>query len=221
MIDLKYQLVYHAALRRLLSGDRELTPGLLSEETGLPPSIVEEALQYIGLAPEKATPTELVIKAWKRGFDIVELALSLGWQELEGLCASIFEEAGYEAARNLRFKASGRRFEVDVVAWREGFVVAADCKKWSRARRSALRKAALDQRVRASLLAQNLQNVSLPLPSGRYTVCPAVIAVYGAGREVYGGVPIVALRELRGFLAEIESHVVDIGCFEGVKVSLV
>ena len=223
MIDLKYQLVYNAALRELLRGE-SLSIDSLAQKTGLSPGVVESALEYIGVNSaelEALDATRIVINAWKAGFDVIGLALTLGWQGLEELCSEIFAEAGYTALRNFRFKHKGRRYEIDVVAWKENYIIAADCKRWSRIRRSALREAALRQRERAEALAEGLYDAALPLRGGVYHVCPAIIAVYGPGREVYGGVPIVSLRELRGFLAGLEGSLADIRCFRGVKTALV
>jgi len=222
LIDLKYQLVYNAVLRGILQGEGSSIESLV-EETGLGRGLVEEALRYIGVAPQElgtVDASRIVINAWKSGFDVVGLALELGWRGLEELCSAVFVEAGYSTLRNFRFRSGGRRYEVDVVAWRGGYIIAADCKRWSRLRRSALREAALRQRERARALAEGLQEVALPLRGGVYHVCPAVIAVYGPGREIYGGVPIVSLRELRGFLSSFEGSVADMRCFRGVKRSL-
>jgi len=193
----------------------------LSEASGLPESVVREALDYLSVNLGSVDVTGLVIAAWKRGFNVVDLALEMGWRDLEALCATVFEEAGFRVYRNLRFKCCGRRFEVDVVAANEGLVLVADCKRWSRARRSKLLEAVEEQRKRAEALASVLHSVPLPLKGGRYRVCPLVISLYGVGEKLHEGVPVVSLYELRGFLGGLEAALPDLRCYPGVKNSLV
>lgn len=219
MIDLKIQLVLNTILKHIVcSGKAEVEA--ISKETGLSEGFIEDVVSGLGIDLEagtiRADPTTIVIKGWRRGFDIVQFALNIGWHELEKLCGDIFEKAGYKVALNFRFKEEGKRHEIDLVALRGGNLFAIDCKRWSRARTAALKNAALAQKERAKAFSRYIARNGLPLAPipDIVRVYPMVISVFSPKIKVYEGVLIVNLYQLKGFLAEVENHLYGLEFFE-------
>ncbi len=216
-------------LLRRLASESSVSVEEISEDTGLSRSFITDSLKLIGVSLKNNVvedgPTDLVIKSWMKGFDIVQLALSLGWHELEKLCSAIFQKAGYETSLNYRFKQGGKRYEIDLLALKKDTLFAVDCKRWSRLRASGLRKAALMQRERAKALAGHISKRGLSLPLhpivNRVKIIPLVASIYSPPIKMHGGVPIVNIYELRVFLAEVEASIEGVEFFEAVVPRLV
>ncbi|MEM2185437.1 MAG: hypothetical protein QW407_01190 [Thermofilaceae archaeon] len=151
----------------------------------------------------------LLLDLWKRRFDPVELALSTGWKDFEKLCSRILEEYGFETFLNVRLKVLEKVRELDVVALREPWVLAVDCKRWARRRESHLRLAARAHKARCELLARELPKVvevAARVASWREAkVGPAIVDVHETVMKVFEGVPIIPLRKLPAFLDEFEA----------------
>lgn len=66
------------------------------------------------------------------------------WQELEELTRIALEAYGYECEFRKVFKSSSRRYEIDLVARKQGLTLAFDCKHYVRtkSRSSALKREA-------------------------------------------------------------------------------
>lgn len=74
----------------------------------------------------------IAVEAVNAGAGVERVSRALGWQEFEDISAYIFEENGFSVRRRFRFKAQGRRMEIDIVACRSPHIVCAECKRWSR-----------------------------------------------------------------------------------------
>lgn len=163
----------------------------------------------------------LLLSFWEKGLDPVELALKAGWKDFEKLCSRILEKFGFETLTNVRFKVSERVRELDVLALREPWLLAVDCKRWTRRRESHLRAAARLQKARCDALAREI--VRVDALAGRVArwreinVVPVVVSVHETLMKVFEGVPIVPLRKLPSFLEEFEAFVDEIFV---VRVSL-
>jgi len=205
--------LYLALLRLVRDGRAKLEE--LEEASGLPAGALAELLEGMPLKLEGGEVVVedvalLLMECWRRGVDPVRLALGAGWRDFEKLCAKVLEEAGYDVAANLRFRWRGRRYEVDVAAFKRPRVLAVDCKRWSRLRASLLKRAAEMQRMRADALASALRSThSL---AGRVAgwrevrVYPVIVSIHEGSLKVYEGVPLVPMLKLPGFLRELESY---------------
>lgn len=71
----------------------------------------------------------------------------LDWKEFEQFCHQVLERNGFAVRANLRFARDKRRYEIDLVAAKQPYLLFIDCKHW-RPGRSSYRKAALRQRLR-------------------------------------------------------------------------
>ncbi|GAI11917.1 unnamed protein product, partial [marine sediment metagenome] len=102
---------------------------------------------------------KLAIHAINHGTDIERVCKVLEWKEFENFAATAFETNNFAVKRNFRFKASGRRWEIDVLAYSEPLVVCVDCKRWRRGwGNSAIKKIVELQTQRTEVLAKNLQS---------------------------------------------------------------
>ena len=191
----------------------------LASEIKASPELVASMLEGFPVKIESGSvlvesKANLLLEAWKRGFDPVELALKAGWKDFEQLCAEVFERCGYRALLNVRVKFRGRSFELDVVAMRRPWVLAVDCKRWCRLRSSHLKSAASMQRERCGALASALSSAqNLRAEVGGWSVAkvvPLVVNLYEGVVKVHDGVAIVPLNKLVTFLNEFESYIDDL-----------
>ncbi|MCC6049321.1 MAG: restriction endonuclease [Thermofilum sp.] len=151
---------------------------------------------------------DLLLEAWRRGVDPVEMALKSGWRDFERVCGGVFERCGYRVLLNVRVRSQGRLFELDVVAVRKPWVLAVDCKRWSRLRSSSLKSAAVMQKERGRALASALSQ-SLRAEVRGWTeakVVPLVVNLHEGQLKIYEGVPVVPLSKLVSFLNEFELY---------------
>lgn len=208
---LRRQRVSLDELRKELKMADELLLDLLS---GLPVSL--EGGEVV-----VADAADLLLGFWGKGLDPIELALKAGWKDFEKLCSRILERSGFETMTNVRFKASEGVRELDVLALREPWLLAVDCKRWARRRESHLRVAARSQKARCNALAREIARVdALAARVARWrevNLVPVVVSVHETLMKVFEGVPIVPLRKLPSFLDEFEAFVDEIYV---VKVAL-
>ena len=63
------------------------------------------------------------------GMSIEEAIGETDWRGFEDICSKILEENGWKTRKNYRFKTE-RRYEIDILAERNGDVLLIDCKQW-------------------------------------------------------------------------------------------
>lgn len=182
------------------------------EELGLSSRIVEEIFADKKSIEKESEcyvitdATSFLFESWLEGFNLIELAYKMSWRDFEGFVALLLERQGYTVHRNLRFKAGGKRHEIDIFASRFNIILAIDCKRWVRAPRSKLKKAALAQEERAKALA-----VSMPINfySGgekKAKIIPLIVSLIVPQAEIFEGVPVVNIYCLKDFLENFELY---------------
>ncbi|MCX8204705.1 MAG: restriction endonuclease [Candidatus Nezhaarchaeota archaeon] len=158
-------------------------------------------------------------EALKSGASLLELAPRLSWRDFESLCSSAFEANGFKVATSLRFKSSGRLYEVDVVAQRGQVLVAVDCKNWGvRAGKPPQLRRAVDRHLeRARALADALptlrERLGLPLEP-RVRVVPCLVTLLEEAVAIHCGVPIVPVLKLNSFIQELHAYLGSLAVFE-------
>lgn len=201
-------------MARLLSEGR-LSLSDLAREVMLPPESLRSLLEGLPVRVEGESVVvedrlRLLLEAWARGFDPIELALKAGWRDFERLCADLFNKFGYKTLVNFRLKHQGRYFEVDVLALREPWILAADCKRWRRLRSSSLRRAALLQKKRCIALANAIpfnRELSAEVRGWRRArVVPFIVNLHESDSAIHEGVPVVPLNKLASFLNDFELY---------------
>lgn len=150
-----------------------------------------------------------ILGLWRSGVvGPTELLLEAGWHEFERLCAYALNEAGYQTILNLKFRWRGRRYELDVVGLNRPRALVIDCKDWRRFNAYMLKRAAESQVLRAQAFASALRSSNLLAGYvqgwGSVLVYPVVVGLFEGRLTMHGGVPIVPLPKLRGFLASFE-----------------
>jgi len=141
------------------------------------------------------------------GADPERVARELRWQEFEAFTNQVLSQDGYDTKNHLVFKASGQKFEIDVIGAKEPLVLCVDCKHWHHGwGPSRIVAAAKNQLLRVVSLSQVLPVYQQKLPfagweSARFL--PVVLALADVSSRLVDGVPIVPVLRLGSFLAEI------------------
>ncbi len=149
------------------------------------------------------------------GVDIVSRAL--GWREFEDISAHIFEENGFSVRRRFRFKARGRRMEVDIVACRSPYIICAECKRWSRGLNDSVARRAVEAHVeKVKSLGESLGRLVRRLGLigwSRAVLIPATITLTPPTAKIYEEVPLIPILELPSFLSEFEVNLDSLAHF--------
>lgn len=160
----------------------------------------------------------LAVYALQLGADYERVSDLLGWREFEETTAAIFEAEGYIARTNLRFGQSGQRWEIDVVACRKPLAVCVDCKHWRRGLYPSRLKKVADEQARRTLAFSR----SLPSPAVRVDCAswnevkfiPVVLSLTSPSLKFHNRIPLVAVLQLRDFLAQLPMHVDSLKHFD-------
>ena len=171
--------------------------GLIAEEGGCVTASLDQRL-------------ELAVRAVRTGGDLERVSRALGWLEFEEIVARIFEENGYDVRRRFRFRAEGRRWEIDVLATRRPLMVCAECKHWARGLGSATaRRIAETHLEKVEALSEALGGLQDRIGIRRWrqaTLVPMALSLQPARERIYRRIPVVSVHALPGFLAEYEAQ---------------
>jgi len=169
---------------------------------------------------------KLAIHAINHGTDIERVCKVLEWIEFENFAATAFETNNFAVKRQFRFKASGRRWEIDVLAYSEPIIVCVDCKRWRRGwGNSAITKVAAAQAQRTKVLAKNLQVIQREIGLDDWkqaTLFPVILSLFPGPVKFYNKVPVVPILQLQNFLDEFQGHETELTHFRaklGPKLS--
>ena len=171
--------------------------GLISERDGL---IDASPGQRLGIA----------VRAMELGADFERVCRALGWLEFEEMAAHVFEENGYAVRRRYRFRAEGRRWEIDVLASRRPFIVCAECKHWTRGMGNAAARRTVEVHLeKARVFSGNVIRVADKLGLRAWSeavVVPIVLSLTRPPMRFHQRVPVVSILELPRFISEFECH---------------
>jgi Holliday junction resolvase-like predicted endonuclease len=160
---------------------------------------------------------KLAIHAINHGTDIERVCKVLEWIEFENFAATAFEANNFAVKRRFRFKASGRRWEIDVLAYSEPIIVCVDCKRWRRGwGNSAITKVAAAQAERTEALAKNLQSIQREIGLDDWTqatLFPVILSLFPGPVKFYSKVPVVPILQLQNFLDEFQGHITELTHF--------
>ena len=194
----------------------------INQDARIPSDIVRnllEKLQNEGLIYLKENNVEadtdnrlkMTVKAASLGADVEHISAFLRWQEFEEIAAIALERNGYVAAKNVRFKHAGRRWEIDVIGCRKPIVLCVDCKHWQReVKPSALSKIVEAQVERARALADTLPSPALKIECVRWSKAkfvPVILSLVPSSFKVYDNVPVVPVLQLQDFLIQLPAYV--------------
>ena len=160
---------------------------------------------------------KLAIHAINNGTDIERVCKVLEWKEFENFAATAFETNNFAVKRNFRFKASGRRWEIDVIAISESIIVCVDCKRWRRGwGNSAIKKVAAAQAQRTEALAKvpQLLQRRVGLDGWKKAILfPVILSLFPGPVKFYSKVPVFPILQLQNFLDEFQGHITELTHF--------
>jgi len=178
--------------------------GLIQSENG----IVEASLDQ---------RIKIAIQAIKLGIDFEKVCSFLDWSEFESIATAAFEANYFTVKRGFRFAWSGRRWEIDILGFKESVVACVDCKHWHHGwRRAATIKAVEAQVKRTEALADALPMLheKIELTTWEKAVLiPIVLSLYPSPLKFYKKTPIVPILQLQNFLSEFSAYVNELAHF--------
>lgn len=160
---------------------------------------------------------KIAVKAIGMGADVEYVSNMLSWQEFEDITAVALERNGYVTAKNVRFKHTARKWEIDIVGCRKPIVICIDCKHWRRGTApSAVRRIAEAQVERTRALSDALLNVALGLECAKWDKAkfvPAILTLMPVSFKFYDKVPIVPVLQLQDFLSQVLAYTEELKYF--------
>jgi hypothetical protein len=195
---------------------------IISKDAQIPRQIAEKALKkFCGeeLIQRRNGVVEasfnqrikIAIQAIKLGADFEKVCSFLDWSEFENIATVAVEANNFVVKRGFRFAWSGRRWEIDVLGFKESVVVCVDCKHWHHGwRRAAIVKAAGEQVKRTAALANALPilHEKIGLANWKETVLvPIVLSLYLGPLKFYEKTPIVPILQVQNFLNEFLANI--------------
>jgi hypothetical protein len=161
---------------------------------------------------------KLAIHAINHGTDIERVCKVLEWKEFENFTAKAFETNNFAVKRRFRFKALGRRWEIDVLAYSEPIIFCVDCKRWRRGwGNSAIKRVAAAQAQRTEVLAKNIQDIQRVIGLDGWvqaTLFPVILSLFPGPVKFYSKVPVVPILQLQNFLNEFRGHKTELRHFQ-------
>jgi Holliday junction resolvase-like predicted endonuclease len=159
---------------------------------------------------ESGSRLNLAVQALTLGADIEDISNMLCWQEFEEIAGFALKNNGYVVSNNVRFKQSGRRWEIDVIGCKKPLVICIDCKHWQHAITSSALKRIVDLQIqRTRALAYSLPSPSLKLECTCWhdaKFMPAILSLVPCAFKFYYEVPIVPILQLQDFLNQLSAY---------------
>jgi hypothetical protein len=200
----------------------------LKDDTKLPTETIQiilEKLQSEDLLNLTGTVVEvsvndrlkLAVKAVSLGADIEQVSDLLGWQEFEEITAMALRSSGFTVYKNLRFKTTSRKWEMDIIGCKRPIVICIDCKHWGRAiSPAALSKIAQTQADRTKALTEILPNPKLQLECTKWQnahFMPAILSLIPSNFKFYDNTPIVPILQLQDFLNQLPAYIYQLKAY--------
>ena len=143
--------------------------------------------------------------------DLEFMLEDVDWQVFEGFTVRAFREAGFNVKSRCRFAIDNRRFEIDVLAWRDDIMLAIDCKHWKgKSRGWHIRRAALENLKRAMRLSK-VASVKLGFEGKIY---PVIVTLKDTPIRFHEGVAVVPIFRLRDFIGSLPLYLEELRGFK-------
>jgi hypothetical protein len=164
---------------------------------------------------------DVAVKALESGADIEVVSRSLTWLEFEEFCARVFEENGFTVRRRFRFSAEGRRWEIDLFAFKKPWMILAECKHWIRGMNNSATRGIIEKHLtKSNVLAEHIAEISVKVGVngwGVSTIIPIALTLSATPLDMYGRVPCVSILALPSFLNDFNGYLTYLATF---KVSI-
>jgi len=169
--------------------------------TSWPESFEDDVVKAI----KEAIPDNKLLELFfAKKISLEDLASKISWRSFEKLTELMFKQIGYFTLTNFRIK----RREIDVLAFNENLVFAADCKHWKRMSFSSLNKSAEMQKLRASFLTSTLT-------FSKKQIIPLIVTLYESELKIINKIPIVPVFKLKDFVMNIYGYMEIITVIKG------
>ena len=153
---------------------------------------------------------ELAVAAIKLGADFEKVSKSLGWLEFEELVARVFRENGYNTMSRYRFKAEGRRWEIDVLATSYPYVICAECKHYTTGMGNSTARNIIEIHLeKTEVLSKHVAEVAkkIHVQSWKNAILvPITLTLSPTKMNIYRRMPSVSVFTLPSFLAEFPGY---------------
>ncbi len=153
---------------------------------------------------------ELAVRAIKNGADFEKVSKSLGWLEFEELVARVFRENGYNTMSRYRFKAEGRRWEIDVLATSYPYIVCAECKHYTSGMGNSTARNIIEIHIeKMEVLNNHIGEVAkkIGVQSWKNAVLvPITLTLSPTKMNIYRRMPSVSVFMLPSFLDEFPGY---------------
>jgi hypothetical protein len=160
---------------------------------------------------------KIAIHAIKSGADLENTCRFLEWIEFENFAAKAFEANNFAVKKRFRFKWAGRKWEIDILGYREHLVTCIDCKHWTRGwRKSAITKAVEAQALRTKVFVEALPSLKKKIGLTKWTqatLIPVVLSLVPGPLKFYKEVPVVPILQLQNFIDELPAHIASLRHF--------
>jgi hypothetical protein len=149
---------------------------------------------------------QLAAYAIEKGVDSEKVSKYLRWREFERLTALTLERNDYRINIHFRFKYNNKGAEIDVLGFKEPYILSIDCKHWKKSwQKSTTIKAIKAQLKRTYALVQ-----CMPLYEDKMAitdwkkkkVIPIIVTLSVTPFKIYENVPVIPIYHFQNFLLE-------------------
>ncbi|MBI4009923.1 MAG: NERD domain-containing protein [Candidatus Aenigmarchaeota archaeon] len=146
-----------------------------------------------------------------KGYQHEDIIKKFNWKEFEGFIAEIFRNNHFFVKQNFVFKTKNR-YEIDLVAVSNRYVLCIDCKEWNRGRykKSGLKKAANKQEKRVGefrkFLKKNLIANKMLNTSQKSRFYSLIVTLFEEELLKENNTIIVPAWKLNSFLLDLDNY---------------
>jgi Holliday junction resolvase-like predicted endonuclease len=200
-----------------LSVERSLQKKNIRNDTQIPEEVINDFLlllaknQIINIQKEdleisRDQRIQLAAYAIEKGAEIEKVSKYLKWGEFESLTALILEKNGYRTQKHFRFRHDKKGAEIDVLGFKEPFILSVDCKHWKKSwQKSATIKAIKAQLKRTYALVQctPILKDKIKITDWKETkIIPILVTLSVTPFKLYENVPVIPIYYFQNFLLE-------------------
>ena len=153
---------------------------------------------------------KLAVMAIKLGADFEKVSKVLGWLEFEELVAHVFRENEYNTCSRYRFKAEGRRWEIDVLATSYPYIVCAECKHYTSGMGNSTARNIIEIHIeKTEVLSKHFGELvkKMGVQSWKNAILvPITLTLSPTKMNIYRRVPSVSVFMLPSFLSEFPGY---------------
>lgn len=153
---------------------------------------------------------ELSVRAIQFGADFEKISNSLGWKEFEELTARVFRENGFNTRSRYRFKAKGRRWEIDVLATSYPYIVCTECKHYTTGMGNGTARNIIETHIeKTEVMSKHIGELAKKIGVQNWReaiLLPISVTLKPTKMNIYRRVPSVSVFMLPSFLAEFPGY---------------